>query len=259
MKTKMLKNIVLGVMVFLLIGCKQVAVETDLEDTYVQFTPKFASAGYADIINYNFSYFPGKTQDTIWVDIQTRGLIASSLRHISIEPVRENLLAENHVHAESGKHFVAFNNPDIKQFYTLLPNTSKGRIPIILLRHPDMATNTVQLSVELVASPDLLPGVTLYKRIKVLVNDGLTRPANWNLTLLGSYGKVKHDFLIRNTGKRFDDAFLTTLGVDVGLQNYYKVRLPQILEEENKQRKEQSLLELREIPSDPYSKVEFPK
>jgi len=78
-----------------------------------------------------------------------------------------------------------------------------------------------------------------------VISNKLSKPEGWESGYFGTYGPVKHKFMIDETGLRWDDEFCTNLN-DFGYIQYLTMYLYQRLQVVNAERKKQGLDILKE-------------
>ena len=167
--------------------------------------------------------------DTVWVELATQGFVTDYDRSFVLEQVMGDTNA-----AESGVHFIPFNDSQVTSHYVIPAGANEVKVPIVLKRDVSL---------------------------KITVTDMLVQPKYWTMYasyyFAGKYGKVKHQFMIdatRHLGIKMNDDFFYSLvgdpnSVDMGMTDYWFYIFTYALEEENAKRAEQGLDVLREEPS----------
>lgn len=154
-----------------------------------------------DSIVYSFAIRPDSLmQDTIKIPVRIIGMAASKDRAVTIRVVADSTTAT------AGTD------------YKLLPcNIPAGAYsatqPVVIYRTAGIKTKSINILLEVVASPDFLPGVPNSKgsttvaggttHYRIRINDYLTKPDNWDTWLtyfFGTYSAVKFKFIINATG-----------------------------------------------------------
>lgn len=191
--------------------------------------------------NFTFVYNePSSTQDTAWFDIYAIGGIDGQSRPYRIRQVN----TEGVENAVAGKHYKAFDEASLLAAYTIPANQVHARIPIVLLRDPSLKTSSVVLKFEIVENDHFKLGERSLIWRKLIITDRLVRPAAWNLSAelyyYGKYSRVKHQFMVETTGKKWDQEMMAALSLDGPLQRYYIGILTEALADYN-----------NEHPSDP--------
>ena len=182
-------------------------------------------------LTYSFVFKPANVlKDTLWVDVALTGYLSDVDRYYSPVQVLPNSSSDNSTstdkqvsHAVAGKHYVSFDDPDLKPFYKIAAGERSGRMPIVLLRDPSLKTeNNVLLHVTFKENEDFTLGPTSNRDRLFIISDKLVRPNLWESDgllyyYLGSYGPVKHQFMIDVTGKLWDDDYIfKTTGIEIG-------------------------------------------
>jgi len=159
-------------------------------------------------IRYSFVFSPPDVQEhTIWINVATEGFLSNVSRRIGLVqvPVGDN-------DAVPGVHYVALDDPRVRDLYVVPANTETVRIPIILLRHADLQHEDRILRIELVENNDFLLTANPHKRLReIIMSDKLMIPRMWAADTtavpqyFGEYGPVKHRFMIDNSAPNWDD------------------------------------------------------
>lgn len=85
---------------------------------------------------------------------------------------------------------------------------------ITLLRHESLLKNNYTLKFRLIDSDDFAVGEPAKLNKTIVISNNLLRPTFWKdtaydiKTTVGNWSEVKHRFMIKVTGERWDDAFL---------------------------------------------------
>ncbi|TCC99651.1 DUF4843 domain-containing protein [Pedobacter hiemivivus] len=164
---------------------------------------------------------PSVTEDTVFFDIYAIGRVASTDRSFTLEQVQVN----NTLNAVSGTHYVAFNDPKASKYYVIKAGSSHTKVPIIVLRDPSLKTSSPVLKFNVVADGNFQNGEIKNLWRKVVMTDRLSQPAAWNATVtlfFGKYSVEKHKFMIKTTGDKWDQVFLTYVLTDFSLVQYYQ-------------------------------------
>lgn len=253
---------ILAIAICLTASCKQDFPEAFTGKSYIQFTP---TNGIKTVVTAYSSFYysdPSKTTDTILFDVTSLGLVPTKTTYIKLTPILGAITASNYpdaVDAVSGVNYTSFDDPDIQKLMKLDPGKSNGKIPVIIKRDPSLKTKMYQLHFKLSDSDDYLAGNPKYIEGLVYITDFLFKPTNWSTTFfLGTYGTVKHQFMVEQSGERWDVDFITTILANSNLQTYYKYKFSQALKVTNAARIAAGQTELRENPSDPTTAITFP-
>ncbi|MBD0835436.1 DUF4843 domain-containing protein [Aestuariibaculum suncheonense] len=163
--------------------------------------------------------------------------------------------------AKAGVHFEDFSN---KTF--VVPADSLGAdFEVVLLRDASLKENDYSLSLEVAETEDFKPGNAPTQKVNLAISDKIIEPELWTnfavgnttvFTVMGYYGKVKHQLLIDATGQRWDDSFIE-LELTEEYLGFYKNLAVLELNRINEEREAQGLHKLREDDSNPNSEVYF--
>ncbi len=160
------------------------------------------------IVNYSFVYGPSTAvTDTILLNVETMGFIGENAREVTLEQIP----AEG-TNAISGTHYVPFNDPTVKNNYVIPKGVVTATLPVIIKRDASLKSSTVTLVVGFKENNYFKSGLPKRSRFKIIFTDQLSKPANWAayaIGYFGAYGVVKHQFLIDQTGKKWDDEYLS--------------------------------------------------
>lgn len=184
-------------------ACKQEYLIYDTEAGINFYFPQATDT----LVHYSFVYAGSETEyDTVWIQVETIGNLDNSARS-----VRLNQYETGANDAVSGIHYVPFDDIDLQDRLIVPANAPRASLPIILKRDPSLKTGTYILALELVPNEQFK--FVNYKRhkMKIQMTDQLAKPNNWAYManyVLGTYGPVKHQWLIDHTEHRWDDDFL---------------------------------------------------
>lgn len=205
--------------------------------------------------HFTFVYEPDKTTiDTIWVEVSTMGYVTDYDRPIMLRQIKGT--------AEAGKHYIAFNDPSLADFYIIPAGKSKTKLPVIAKRDPSLKDTEVTLVFTFEENAWFKLGYTPNAIRKITITDQLAKPGTWNDWIdayFGDYGTVKHRFMIDAAvpiGTKIDiDFFYNLVGdkgyldFDMDLIDFWRNFFHNKLEEENAARALQNLDPLREEPA----------
>lgn len=253
---------ILAMMVLLTGSCKQEFPAPFIGKNYIQFTP---TNGIKTVVTAYSSFYyadPSKTTDTILFDVTSLGLVPDKTTYLKLSPILGPIVTTaypNAVDAVPGVNYVSFDDPGIQKLMKLDAGKTNGKIPVVIKRDPSLKTTMYQLHFKLSDSEDYLAGNPKYIEGLVYISDFLFKPTNWSTTFfLGTYGTVKHQFMVEQSGERWDLTFITTILANSNLQTYYKYKFSQALKATNAARIAAGQTELRENPSDPTTAITFP-
>ena len=150
-------------------------------------------------------------RDTVYVPITSMGFVRNYDRAIKFEQVQLN--QDSIYNAEAGVHYVAFDNPEVKDLMILPAGKASAEIPIIVLRDKTLRDTVTVLQLKIASNEFFDPGDKNRMELLVEIGEQLMQPSNW-LGVFGKYGVEKHRFLIEMTGWRFDEATFEELKAD---------------------------------------------
>ena len=194
--------------------------------------------------NYSFVYAgDAVTTDTIWVTVSTQGFLSDDDRPFLLQqiPAGEGLRD-----AVAGVHYESFDSESMRGKHLVIPGGSyKHRFPVVVYRDESLSEGDVCLYFQIKPNEYFVQGLMPYRTVKIVISNTLKRPEGWEEYYFGTYGQVKHKFMIDETGLRWDDEFCTNL-TDFGYIQYLTMMLHQRLQEVNAERKRQGLDILKE-------------
>ena len=204
--------------------------------------------------SFSFIYSGNIQQDTVWVEVESMGLLADYDRPITIEQVDTTA-----VMAVAGKHYVAFDDPSLVKYYVMPAGKARTKLPIVVLRDASLKHESVVLKYRIKPNDFFTKGYDVFQTRSLSITDRLAQPAYWTkgypmyggyyslYNCIGYYGVVKHQFMIDITGKPWDDAFIEEfITGDTNYFNYILNKLVSELDKYNAKRQEQGLDVLRE-------------
>lgn len=196
--------------------------------------------------SYSFVYAGSTvTIDTIWFNLRTQGFVYDYARPYEVEQV----MVEGANNAVAGKHYVAFTESSNASLYQIPANTSRGKMPIIVLRDASLADGDVVLQVRIKPNDYFQSGYKAFQTRTLTISASLSQPDNWTYDYplnvaysLGDWGPVKHQWLIDHTGEKWDADYIEELfNGDSAYLDYIIAKLTIVLAEENEERAAQGL------------------
>lgn len=206
------------------------------------------------------------TRDTVYLPMRTMGFVPAEDRPIRVEQLEiTNADVPGALNAIPGVHYVPFDDPDWQRLAVVKGGKADVGLPVILLRDVSLLNNDIALKVRIVENETFkITNPALAERI-VVFSDQLLKPAKWDNTFVryfGTYGPIKHRFMLDNTTELWDDAFIDYLIND---DTSYMIILMRILQDklidENARRAAAGLGPLREtsvVPGVEGLLVKFP-
>ena len=196
-----------SILIFLLVvsiaGCEK---ETglkygDVPALYFKYSDNLDEIYQRDSLDHSFFLVPKEEmRDTVLIYILTMGNPADDDR--PFELVLAN--AGQPKAAVPGKHFVAFDDPEMKEHFKISKGAVGVYFPLIVLRDPSLDTDTIRFELKLVENSYFKTGIDAWTRFVVKTTSQATKPANWN-TLWRyhfglSWGTEKMRFIITMVG-----------------------------------------------------------
>lgn len=139
-------------------------------------------------------------QDTIWVRVNATSKIQPVDRPISI--VQKNIGEPGA--AIPGVHYVAFDDPNIKDKMVIPANRVYGSFPVVINRHPDLDLDVLRIEMEVAENEYFRPGINLQRNFLVTTTSMATKPqywdTGWRYFFGTTWGTVKFRFIIEVTG-----------------------------------------------------------
>lgn len=160
--------------------------------------------------DYSFVYGPSAAMtDTIWVKTETIGPLSDKAREIAFEQVLTN--GKN---AVAGTDYIAFDDTSIKSYYSIPAGKAIASVPVIIKRTATLKTSSVTLLIRIKNNEYFKLTNPQRSTVKIVFTDQLSKPSRWAYycsAYFGTYGPVKHQFLIEQTGKKWDDDYLSNV------------------------------------------------
>lgn len=246
------------------VSCEKVSVEPYHDQPYISFyDSSFQYRLCVQTYQHNFYYDSSIVKrDTVWIKLQSFGKVPDKDCHIKLRAYHNTTVStlQKLDDAVSGVHFVPFDSEEMKRLLVFHAGKMTDTVPVILLRDPSIKEVGRRLTLRLENSDDInvadqMPDSTLeHTCVVIYTADCLTQPTKWGFDFfLGTYGQVKHDFMIRHSKETWDDDFIASLTSN--LQIYYLYKFRNELTLENDERKKKGLDVLKEKDGTP---VTFP-
>lgn len=220
--------------------------------------------------NYSFVYSGmGLEKDTIWLEVESMGFVSDHDRPITLEQVDTAGVTQ----AVPGKHYVAFNDPAIASYYVMPAGKARTKLPVVLLRDKSLSEESVVLKIQIKSNEYFQAGYDVFQSRSITFTDRLSMPNNWEkgypipglesyfpayanylYYFIGRWGQVKHQFLIEQTGQKWDDDYIESLMTgDDSYLSYLAQKMAQVLAQVNAERQAQGLGVLCEADGTPVS------
>lgn len=193
--------------------------------------------------NYSFIYSGDDVMvDTLWFKVDTQGFLSDTDRPFQLQQIPSG---EDFVDAQADVHYLGFDSEEMRSRLVIPAGANTARFPIVVYRHASLSEGDVRLYFQVKPNGIFSQGMLPYRTVKVVISNTLSKPDGWENYYFGTYGPVKHKFMIDETGLRWDDDFCTSLD-DFGYIQYLTMMLHQRLQEVNAERKKQGLDILKE-------------
>lgn len=156
---------------------------------------------------YSFAFGPSDVViDTVNFRVDLVGDVVDYDRPILLKQVATSVND-----AQSGVHYVPFDDPSLAGKYILPADSISTSIPIVLKR--DASLKQVDYNLKLTFAVNEAFSFAAEERAfrTVVIADQLLKPNNWETYckhFFGDYGKVKHQFMIDQTGFRWDNEYV---------------------------------------------------
>lgn len=218
---------------------------------------------------FTFVYKPSDIKkDTVWVTLQTSGFLSDTDRHFEIMQVEANT---TNIHtnlpegtqvknAEAGKHYISFDDPELKKHMVVKAGATTATLPVVLLRHPDLQTDKVYLRFALKENENFKESFERNRYMVIEMSDMLSKPKEWDMGAIeyyftGPYSTAKHRFMIDYATWTLDDKWFaqhfSTWTIDMGYTGYLSLFFTNKLIEVNDARIAQGLDVIRDENGEP--------
>lgn len=210
-----------------LVGCKENEGLEFAGESTLYFVHE--TYGQQDSINHSFFSVPElQERDTIEIKIEAGGYPFAKDRPFVLE--QTNIGDEDA--AIAGKHFVAFDDPEMRKELMIPANTVSKTLKLIVLKDASLELGKVRLALKFGTNEYFKPGVEEWRNFVVKTTAQPEKPVSWDVRWVydyGTWGAEKMKFIIRSTGfSDFDgDA------PDASYRNYLLLKATQALLEYN--------------------------
>lgn len=194
---------------------------------------------------YSFIYVGDSVMvDTVWITLNTQGFVTDNNRSFHLQQVSAGDSVRN---AVADVHYQAFDSEAMRKYYYVPAGKNTVKVPVVVYRDASLADGDVHLNIEVKPDDNFTQGIPAYRMFPLVISNVLTRPSNWSDYYFNTYGPVKHSFMIKQTGLRWDEDFIqTVLDGDYGYIQYLTMFLYQRLQTVNAERQAQGLDVLKE-------------
>lgn len=212
MKAKIISILIL---IVISVGCKEnTALEYEnVPALYFKYSKNVNESDYQrDSIAHTFFIQPDdQMRDTVFVEILTMGYPADADRPFVLEQTNAGQPGA----AIAGKHFVAFDDPEMLEHLKIPKGSVRKSFPLIVLRDPSLELEEVRIELKIGENEYFRSGIDEWVNFVVKTTSMAVKPTNWDTYwkyYFGpTWGSVKMKFIIDNTGfTDFDGGYLNT-------------------------------------------------
>lgn len=182
---------------------------------------------------------PGTTEGIVYVKVQSVGFVKDYDRSVQIEQME----VEDVKNAEVGVHYLPLSDS-----YFIPAHQAEVTIPITILNDTSLRRNRFVLRLALVENEDFKIYFEKESQKEIQISNLLTQPTNWSEWYFGTYGSVKHQFLIDISGEKWDEEYLTKLHMNYSQILFWRAKAMKELKAENAKREKEGKGPLREDP-----------
>lgn len=212
-----------------LAGCREYIAQEYENDPRLYFYN--TNYGQHDSIAQTFFLLPEEQmRDTVWVDIRTMGYPADYDRQIVLKQTNTDSLGA----AIVGTHYIAFDDPQVRERMIIPAGEIKAMIPVILLKDKSILASKVRLELAFGEMEYFCPGIDEWNKFVITSTAAAVKPDNWDTSWIGTFGawgSEKMKFIIDYVGyTEFDQK-----PSDAGYLNFLKAKAKQKLFEFNHQ------------------------
>ena len=180
-------------------GCNEQEAALYSDEPKISFTRGDNGYGQQDSVTQSFFLLPSdQLRDTVWVELSLEGTSSATPRTIKIEQTNIGKAGA----AEAGKHYVAFDDPSLKEAMQLPANAVSVNIPVILLLDNSLYNEKVAIEMTVAENENFKPGIEENRNFKVTTTAMAEEPSTWSTWqyYFGEWGSVKMKFIIDYVG-----------------------------------------------------------
>lgn len=189
-------------------GCEKDAVKYSYEHNMLNF---YSSTEIEDSLERYTFFFEDLDviYDTVWCKVTTLGFLSNKDRPFVLKQIKSGF-----EDAVPGVHYVPLDDPDLQKYYIIPKNAVENTIPIVLKRDASLKKNTYRLDITFGENEFFREGYKSSIVKKIEFTDRLSKPVYWSWfdnicdNYFGTYGPVKHQFMIDNSEFKWNDEFL---------------------------------------------------
>lgn len=223
-----MKNIIIGILLSglaCLSSCSSNEYQMYSGDARIHFSNPADS-----VKSYSFYFEPSSvTQDTIFFEVSTIGYTSEHPRAFSLKTVE----LPGTVSPEEGIHYKSLTDPELFKWYSIAPGKTSAKIPLVILRENLKDRTTYTLQIEIAENENFSLGEPDKLHRKVVFSKGLLKPNSWTIHsetyYFGKYSYNKHEWMIQQTEKNWDEEFLQELEREPGSKIFWRDKLNELL------------------------------
>ena len=178
-----MKNLLWIVLTLFLSSCDERGFKTYDGENYLAFAKDFTK----DSTIVSFFFHPGETELEVPLEITLAGVPLTEAKTFTLSVVKDetDIDAENYL---------------LKDNYTFRPGLVQDTIYIHVVNSAALKTKAFNLVLEIQENDDFIPGVSSFRKAKLVISDIAAKPDWWTSTIeksyLGKYSDKKYQLLI---------------------------------------------------------------
>lgn len=202
---KKIYKIILGVLMLspMFVSCEKDLPVFSSNDAGLKF---YFEKSADTLVSYSFAYGV-ETEYAMMIKVNLMGMPVDYDRPIELQQI---MTGEND--AVPGEHYVAFDDPSLKEKYIMPKNATTVEIPVMLKRGASLKQKDANLKFTFKLNDVFSYTAKETSTRQIRIADQLVKPKGWDSYVkhfLGIYSKSKHQFLIENTSFKWDDEFVS--------------------------------------------------
>jgi hypothetical protein len=217
-----MKNIIYIILLVIISSCAKEKIMFNNDISRLEFV-KNEKITHSFVNKFSFKKIKIKNKevdvDTVFIEIRTVGSVPPKDRAISIEQITEKDEKGKNLKntAESGKHYIAFDDPELKKLFVIKAGKTTAKIPIVLIRHPDLQEVFYRLKIKIKENANFKLAEQKTSEQLIIFSDFYIQPTAWfedgyiEDEFFGPYGQEKHKFMTKTLGFKIDNEFFQNL------------------------------------------------
>lgn len=174
-----MKIVIANILIFLLvvgtISCKENSALEYENDPALYF--ENTTYGQRDSIAHTFFIQPDdQMRDTVFIEILTMGYPTDSDRPFILEQTNAGQPGS----AIAGKHFVAFDDPEMLEHLKIPKGSVRKSFPLIVLRDPSLELEEVRIELKIGENEYFRSGIDDWTNFVVKTTSMAVKPTNWD-------------------------------------------------------------------------------